>query len=104
LDSSIVQGPFSVAPCQTLANITIRNFCIARRRAGPAPPSYAAARQLLRQLEAECAGDPEAALVAAAAELDATVERREGATPVVGGLAPGVAGGSAAAQPSQPAP
>jgi hypothetical protein len=29
LDSSIVQGPFSVAPCQTLANITIRNFFIA---------------------------------------------------------------------------
>jgi hypothetical protein len=29
LDSSIIQGPFSVAPCQTLANITIRNFFIA---------------------------------------------------------------------------
>jgi hypothetical protein len=32
LDSSIVQGPFSVAPCQTLANITICNFFIAVRR------------------------------------------------------------------------
>jgi hypothetical protein len=31
LDLSIIQGPFSVAPCQTLANITIRNFFIAVR-------------------------------------------------------------------------
>jgi hypothetical protein len=29
LDSSIIQGPFSVAPCQTLISITIRNFFIA---------------------------------------------------------------------------
>jgi hypothetical protein len=29
MDSSIIQGPFSVAPCQTLANITIRNCFIA---------------------------------------------------------------------------
>jgi hypothetical protein len=28
-DFPIIQGPFSVAPCQTLANITIRNFSIA---------------------------------------------------------------------------
>jgi hypothetical protein len=30
-DLSIMQGPFSVAPCQTLndTNDTIRNFCIA---------------------------------------------------------------------------
>jgi hypothetical protein len=39
-DLSIVQGPFSVAPCQTL-RVTIRNFCIAvrhlrdRRACGP---------------------------------------------------------------------
>jgi hypothetical protein len=31
---SIVQGPFSVAPCQTLANITIRNFFNAVCRSG----------------------------------------------------------------------
>ena len=29
MDSSIIQGPFSVAPCQTLISITIRNFFIA---------------------------------------------------------------------------
>ena len=28
-DLSIIQGPFSVAPCQTLAYVAIRNFCIA---------------------------------------------------------------------------
>jgi hypothetical protein len=33
-DLSIVQGPFSVAPCKTL-RVTIRNFCIAVRRDVP---------------------------------------------------------------------
>ena len=28
-DLSIVQGPFSVTPCETLALRTIRNFCVA---------------------------------------------------------------------------
>jgi hypothetical protein len=32
-DFSLVQGPFSVAPCQTLT-VTIRNFCIAVSRRG----------------------------------------------------------------------
>jgi hypothetical protein len=35
-DLSIVHGPFSVAPCQTFTNGTIRNFSIAVCRARPA--------------------------------------------------------------------
>jgi hypothetical protein len=34
LDLSIIQGPVSVAPCQTLANITIRSFFIAVLHSG----------------------------------------------------------------------
>jgi hypothetical protein len=37
LDSSIIQGPFSVAPCQTLISITIRNFFIAVGGGGGVP-------------------------------------------------------------------
>jgi hypothetical protein len=43
-DVCIIQGPFSVAPCQTLG-VTIRTFCIAERgmgRGGRWRPSRAA--------------------------------------------------------------
>jgi hypothetical protein len=40
LDSSIIQGPFSVAPCQTLS-ITIRNFFVAVPRVSAAPSECA---------------------------------------------------------------
>ena len=36
-DVSIIQGPFSVAWCQTSIDVTIRNFCIAVTRPPPLP-------------------------------------------------------------------
>jgi hypothetical protein len=51
-DSSILQGPFSVAPCQTLSSI--RNFCIAVRCGVKTCDSRTQGRRGLRREQASC--------------------------------------------------